>query len=302
MKVLSLCDGISCGQEALRKLGIPIEKYFSSEIDKYCIKTIQKNFPNTIQIGDMKDVYYEDGTLYWNGGSFKGKIDLVIAGTPCQDLSSFKQKAKGLNGEKSSLFWYFVKILWEIEPKYFLLENVKMKKEWKDIITKELKVEPIEINSSDFSAQNRVRLYWTNIPQLKWIVKNIKFKEILENLPFREIPKCFFQKWGDKNRIDKGLNWIKNNKANCLTTKNCHTNQYLLNEDKTKIRLLTAQEFEKLQTLPLGYTDGISNGERFKCIGNGWTIDVIAHILSKLKIMEVKQEAMQSEAPHSSQA
>ena len=283
MIVLSLCDGISCGQEALKQLGINIEKYFASETDKYCIKITQKNFPNTIQIGDIKDVYYKNGVLYWKGGSFSGKIDLLIAGTPCQDLSSFKLKGEGLNGKESGLFWHFVRLLQEIKPTYFLFENVKMKKEWRDIITKELKIEPIKINSSNFSAQNRVRLYWTNIPQSSWKVKDVQFSEIIEDLPFKEIPKCFFTKWGDKKRIDKGVNWVENKKANCLTTKNCHTNQYLLNKDKSKIRLLTAQEYERLQTLPLGYTDGIPNGERFKCIGNGWTIEVIKQILTKLK-------------------
>jgi len=102
-------------------------------------------------------------------------------------------------------------------------------------------------------------------------------------LPFREIPKCFFDKWGDKRRIDKGLNWVNNEKANCLTTKNCHTNQYLLNSGKTKIRLFTPKEYELIQTLPIGYTEGIPNQERFKCIGNGWTINVLSHIFKELQ-------------------
>lgn len=275
INVLSLFDGISCGQVALERAGIKVEKYYSSEIDKYCIIITQKNFPNTIQLGDVKDVKKKE----------LPNIDLLIAGTPCQDLSSFKQKGRGLKGDKSILFFEFLKILREVKPRYFLLENVKMKKEWRDIITKEMGVEPMEINSSEFSAQNRIRLYWTNIPQFKWVVNNVKFKDVLEDLPFREIPKCFFKKWGDKQRIDKGLNWVNNNKGNCLTTKNCHTNQYLLNKDKIKVRLLTAQEYEKLQTLPLGYTDGIPDSERFKCIGNGWTIEVIKHLFKGLSYL-----------------
>ena len=273
INVLSLCDGISCGQIALERAGIKINNYYASEIDNNCIKITQKNYPNTFQLGDIK--YINPERLL--------KIDLVIAGTPCTDLSSFKQGGKGLNGTKSSLFYNFIKILWEAEPRFFLFENVRMKKEWKDIITKELKAKPIEINSSDFSAQNRRRLYWTNIPISKWDNKDIIFKDILEDLPFRKIPNCFFTKWGDKKRIDKGLNWVKNNKGNCLTTKNCHTNQYLLNSDKSKIRLLTPKEYELLQTLPIDYTKGISNSERFKCIGNGWTIDVIAHIFKGIR-------------------
>lgn len=272
---LSLFDGISCGQVALEKAGIKIKTYYSSEIDKYAIKITQKNYPKTIQLGNVKNI---DGKDYRN-------IFLLIGGSPCQSFSTFGNRS-GLRGE-SGLFYEFVRILREATPQFFLFENVKMKKEWRDIITKELGVEPIEINSSEFSGQNRSRLYWTNIPLLRWDVNNIKLKDIIENLPFREIPKCFFTKWGDKKRIDKGLNWVKNDKANCLTTKNCHTNQYLLNEDKTKIRLLTAQEFEKLQTLPIGYTDGIPDGERFKCIGNGWTIDVIAHIFKQLNSEEM---------------
>ena len=273
INVLSCFDGISCGQVALERAGIKVNKYYSLEIDKNCIFITKKNFPNTIQLGDIKNI---------NGNEFE-EIDLIIAGTPCQDLSSFKQNAKGLKGDKSILFFEFLKILRELKPKYFLLENVKsMKKRDRDIISKELGVEPIEINSAEFSAQNRIRLYWTNITQFRWIVNNVKFKDILEDLHFREIPKCFFKKWGDKQRIDKGLNWVENEKANCLTTKNCHTNQYLLNKEKDKIRLLTAQEYEKLQTLPLGYTNGISDGERFKCMGNGWTIDVIAHLFKAL--------------------
>ena len=271
INVLSLCDGISCGQVALKKAGIKVNKYYASEIDKSCIEITQKNFPNTIQLGDMREINTEE----------LPKINLLMAGTPCQDLSSFNQKRQGLNGTRSSLFWHFVKIKWEVEPKFFLLENVRMKKEWADIITKELGVNPIEINSADFSAQNRRRLYWTNIPILKWSKKNVKFKDVLNNLPFRDIPKCFFTRWGDKRRM-RGLNWVFNQKGNCLTTKNCHTNQYLLNRDKSKIRLLSADEFERLQTLPIGYTKELSNSERFKVIGNGWTINVIAHLLRGL--------------------
>ena len=259
INVLSLFDGISCGQVALERAGIKVDKYFASEIDKYSIQVTQKNYPNTIQLGDVTKIKLKD----------LPKIDLIIGGTPCQDLSSFKQNAKGLKGDKSILFFEFIRVLKELKPKYFLLENIKMKKEWRDTITNEIGNKPIEINSSDFSAQNRTRLYWTNIPQSIWTIDNIKFKDILENLPFRKIPGCFFKNWGDKQRIDKGINWVKNEKGNCVTTKNCHTNQYLLNES--------------LQTLPKDYTKGIINMERFKAIGNGWTVDVIAHIFKQLK-------------------
>jgi DNA (cytosine-5)-methyltransferase 3A len=205
VNVLSLCDGISGGQLALQRAGIKVDKYFASEIDENCIKITQKNFPNTIQIGNILDVGYDGGFLIWKDGKEKVKIHLVMAGTPCQDFSSFKLNAKGLSGKKSSLFYNFSKILWEVEPEWFLFENVKMKKEWRDIISKELNVVPIEIDSLYFSAQKRERLYWTNIPIEKWDDKGIKLSDILYDLPFRDIPKCFFMNWGDKKRIDKGL-------------------------------------------------------------------------------------------------
>lgn len=273
--VLSLFDGMSCGQLALQRAGITYDKYFASEIDKHAIKVTQHNFPNTIQLGDVTQVKGED----------LPKIDLLIGGSPCQSFSSFGN-GKGFDG-KSGLFWEYVRVLKELKLKNpdikFMLENVNMKKEWCDIISKELGVEPIAFNSNLVSAQNRDRLYWTNINFIVPEDKNILFTDILEKLPFREIPKCFYKNWGDKMRIDKGLNWVQNKKANCLTTKNCHTNQYLLNEDKSLCRLLTANEFEKLQTVPLNYTNIVSNTERFKMLGNGWTVDVIAHIFNGLK-------------------
>jgi site-specific DNA-cytosine methylase len=270
--VLSFFDGMSCGQIALNKAGIQYENYYACEIDESAIKVTQKNFPGTKQLGDVSKVYAKD----------LPKIDLFIGGSPCQSFSSFGN-GSGFDG-KSGLFWEYVRVLKEIRqtnPKVlFMLENVNMKKEWRDIVSKELGVEPIAFNSNLVSAQNRDRLYWTNIKFDLPKDKNILFSNILENLPFREIPKCFYKNWGDKMRIDKGLNWVKNDKANCLTTKNCHTNQYLLNEDKTLCRLLTAKEFEKLQTVPENYTDCVSNTERFKMLGNGWTVDVIAHIFN----------------------
>ena len=272
LNVLSLFDGMSCGQIALEKAKIKVNKYFASEIEKEAIKVTMKNYPNTLQVGSVLDVK----------ASNLPKIDLFIGGSPCQSFSSFGN-GSGFDG-KSGLFYEYVRMLNELKQNnpdvLFMLENVNMKKEWRDIISKELGVEPIAFNSNLVSAQNRDRLYWTNINFIVPRDKNILFKDVLENLPFREIPKCFFKNWGDKMRIDKGLNWVKNEKANCLTTKNCHTNQYLLNGDKTLCRLLTAKEYERLQTIPENYTDCVSNTERFKMIGNGWTVDVISHIFS----------------------
>ena len=276
MNVLSCFDGMSCGRIALERAEIKVDNYYSSEIKPYAIEVANKNYPQDIKnrLGDITKI---------NGFSLP-KIDLLIGGSPCQSFSSFGN-GSGFDG-KSGLFWEYVRVLKELKLKNpnikFMLENVNMKKEWCDIISNELGVEPIAFNSNLVSAQNRDRFYWTNINFIVPGDKNILFNDILENLPFREIPKCFYKNWGDKMRIDKGLNWVENKKANCLTTKNCHTNQYLLNEDKSLCRLLTANEFEKLQTVPLNYTNIVSNTERFKMLGNGWTVDVIAHIFNGL--------------------
>ncbi|WP_296683166.1 DNA (cytosine-5-)-methyltransferase [Flavobacterium sp.] len=270
MNVLSLFDGMSCGQIALSKAGINYNNYYASEIEEAPIKVIQHNYPNTIQLGDVTKIDCDK----------LPNIDLLLGGSPCQSFSSVGN-GKGFEG-KSGLFYEYVRILKEVNPKYFLLENVNMKKEWRDIISNELQVEPISFNSNIVSAQNRDRLYWTNIMFDLPENKDVIFKNVLQDIPYREIPKCFYSNWGDKMRIDKGVNWINNKKSNCLTTKNCHTNQYLLNEDKTMCRLLTAQEFEALQTIPNNYTNIVSNTDRFKMIGNGWTVDVIAHIFKNL--------------------
>ena len=157
-----------------------------------------------------------------------------------------------------------------------------MKKEWKDIISNIMGVQPIMIDSALVSAQRRKRLYWTNIPDIKQPEdKGILFKDILEDLPFREIPKCMYSNYGNRDRI-KGLNYVKNDKSNTLTTNSSHTNQYLLNDDKSLCRLLTVKEYEKLQNLPEGYTEGLNNTQRYKAIGNGWTVEVIAHIFKHI--------------------
>ena len=196
--VLSVFDGMSCGQLALQRAGIEYKEYYASEIDKHAISVTQYNFPNTKQLGSITELK----------GSDLPKIDLFIGGSPCQSFSSFGN-GKGFDG-KSGLFWEYVRVLKELKLKTpnikFMLENVNMKKEWCDIISNELGVEPIAFNSNLVSAQNRDRLYWTNIDFIVPGDKNILFNDILENLPFREIPKCFYKNWGDKMRIDKELN------------------------------------------------------------------------------------------------
>ena len=269
--VLSVFDGMSCGQLALQRAGIEYKEYYASEIDKHAISVTQDNFPNTKQLGSITELK----------GSELPKIDLLIGGSPCQSFSNAGRGA-GFDG-KSGLFWEYVRILKEVKPTYFLLENVKMKKEWKDIISKELGVEPVEINSSLVSAQNRPRLYWTNIPNLKQPKdKGILLKDVLNNnYKFKPLTKWFFSKWGEKQKIDT-LKTIEAEKSFCLTTNKSHSKNYYLTPDKTMARMLERDEVERLQTVPNGYTNIVSKTEAHKMLGNGWTVDVIAHIFNGL--------------------
>lgn len=353
---------MSCGRVALERAGIKIDKYYASEVDKYAIKIAQKNYPDTIQLGDVKEVK----------GTELPKIDLLIGGSPCQGFS-FAGKQLNFDDERSKLFFEFVRILKETSPKYFLLENVKMKKEYQDVISEYLGVEPIEINSNLVSAQNRRRLYWTNIPNvtqpedrgimLKDIVhenidiqssartKNGKsyaltasyngavwwnsferkqrtmvFEELTEYIvPFdktlqildKEVERGkvgYFRKDSQANRVyyihDKavtlcgeaggGAAKMGQYLFGCITPDriNKRQNGQRFNEGKKfytltaqdkhgiliegYIRKLTPIECERLQTLPDNYTEGVSKTQRYKMLGNGWTVDAIAHIFKKL--------------------
>lgn len=272
MNVLSLFDGMSCGQIALNKAGIKYKNYFASEIDPSAIRVTQYNYPKTIQLGDVTQLKCNE----------LPKIDLLIGGSPCQSFSN-AGKGAGFDG-KSGLFYEYVRVLKETKPTYFLFENVKMKKEWKNIITKELGVEPIEINSSLLSAQNRPRLYWTNIPNITQPKDTgILFKDILnENYEFKPLTKWFFSKWGNKLKIDT-LKTIDAEKSFCVTTNKSHSKNYYLNSEKNMARMLERDEVERLQTIPNGYTNIVSKTEAHKMIGNGWTVDIIAHIFKNLE-------------------
>ena len=272
IKVLSLFDGMSCGQIALNRAGIEYDVYYASEIEEAPINVTQHNYPDTIQLGSITELKTEN----------LPKIDLLIGGSPCQSFSN-AGKGEGFDG-KSGLFWEYVRVLKETKPTYFLLENVKMKKEWRDIISKELGVEPIEINSSLVSAQNRPRLYWTNIPNVDAPKdKGLLFKDILNtDYEFKPLTKWFFSKWGDKQKIDT-LKTIDAEKSFCLTTNKSHSKNYYLNSEKTMARMLERDEVERLQTVPNGYTSIVSKTEAHKMLGNGWTVDVIAHIFKNLK-------------------
>lgn len=278
MNVLSLFDGMSCGQIALNRAGIKYDNYYASEINKHSIAVTKANYPKTLHYGDIKSVWVNPSC----------HIDLLIGGSPCQTLST-SGDGSGFEG-KSGLFFEFVRIFEQVQnanPDFkFLFENVKMKKENQDIISACLGVEPIEVNSNLVSGQNRKRLYWTNIDFEPLQKKEVPmFKDIIEPKKWREIPPCFYQKYGRKNRIDNGLNWILNEKSNTLTTKNIHPNQYILNEDKTLCSNLSVVDYERLQTIPEGYCDILfcRNTHAYEMIGNAWTVDVVAHIFSFLK-------------------
>lgn len=313
MNVLSLFDGISCGQVGLNKLGIKYENYYACEIDKHAISITQKNFPNTIQLGDVTKIKGEN----------LPKIDLLIGGSPCQGFS-FAGKQLNFEDPRSKLFFEFVRLKKELNPKYFLLENVKMKKMYQDVITEHLGVNPIQINSSLVSAQNRVRLYWTNIPNVEQPEdKGILLPDILETgvvdrdksycldanywkgntleqyltksrrqIVFTErrteeaklIRKEYREKYGRDfcPRRSKELVPREDDKCNCLTTS--LTKEHILLDESYNFRKLTPVECERLQTLPDNYTEGISNTQRYKALGNGWTVDVISHIFKNMEI------------------
>ena len=426
LKVLSLFDGMSCGQLALQKLGIEVDTYYASEIDKFAIQVTQANFPNTIQVGDVCKLKAED---YQD-------VDLILAGSPCQGFS-FSGKQLAFDDPRSALFFEFIRLLKEIKPKYFLLENVRMKQEFQNVITEQVsacypdykdgdlfgsQIKPILINSALVSAQNRQRLYWTNIPNVEQPVdKNIVLKDILEDLPIENSLSPYMTKDFDGvNRLEKGIfSFTEKDKSAALTSGGGHPNKYLLHkeptdasfietktskkeyiskksiekyvenknaefndpynkktikgnkstalrtnssngnmwvnekaikETKPKVvvqsykevrtdeakairrlvkqqtgkdhtpfrakklqpredgkvgtvtpslnkdhvisienekltwRKLTPLECERLQTVPDNYTNYVSNTQRFKMLGNGWTIDVIAHILKNMEL------------------
>ncbi|MCU0436689.1 MAG: DNA cytosine methyltransferase [Raineya sp.] len=202
INVLSLFDGISAGQVALQKAGIKVNKYYASEIDKFAIQITQKNFPNTIQIGNVEHVTRE---------SITESIDLIIGGSPCQGFS-LAGKRLAFDDPRSKLFFEFVRIVNEFKPKFWLLENVMMAKEHQNIITQYLGIEPVVINSSLVSAQNRKRLYWTNIK----IIQSDLFGNMRVNIPQPQDRNIFLKDILEANTnvdekyflTDKMISWL----------------------------------------------------------------------------------------------
>ena len=319
LNVLSLFDGISCGKEALIRAGITVDKYYASEVNETSIAISKYNHPDIIQLGDVTNVNTNE----------LPKIDLLIGGSPCQNFS-FSGTGKGavtvegieitsleqylelkeqdfkFDGQ-SYLFWEYVRILKEVSPKYFLLENVKMAKKWESIITKTLGVEPIVINSSLVSAQNRPRLYWTNIPNItqpndkglfindvlsdEYTEKEILSKKILDRYQSVESSYCVGTTKPEFRTIGQ-RDWVfgDHNKMGCLTATDYKQPKQVLHNGV--LRKISPIEAERFQTLSDNYTQygkfgedikPISHTKRFEVIGNGWTVDVIVWILNFLK-------------------
>lgn len=289
MNVLSLFDGMSCGQIALDKLGIKVDNYFASEIDKYAIQVTQKNYPNTKQLGDVTKVKGED----------LPNIDLLIGGSPCQGFSISGNKLN-FDDERSKLFFEFVRLIDEVKPKYFMLENVgSMDSNVRDKISNILGCKPLHINSKLLSAQHRNRYYWTNIPQSEIVLNDIKYKDVLES----NVDKKYYYSEKVLNRLDlneivrsgkagykcKGIEVDKCPPIVARHYKGMQSQHYPVIKELDGFRKLTPVECERMQTIPDNYTDLVSDTQRFKMIGNGWTVDVIAHIFKNLKDSETEK-------------
>jgi site-specific DNA-cytosine methylase len=306
--ILSLFDGISCGQLALQRLGIEYHKYYASEIDSNAIKVTMKHFPNTIQVGDICNLDPKD---------FKD-VNVIIGGSPCQSISRMG-KVKGITTKDgivinsldhymklktqhkefnhSALFWEFVRLYRGIK-KYnpdvlFLLENV-INKNWSNLITREIGVAPISINSSLVSAQNRERNYWTNITCSPIKDQGITLVDV--------IPDAFIASGRRGRKINKTddfyvtrTTYRKDGKSNCITCAPTMTGRYVTYDGEDKA--FDPEQTELLQTIDAGYTnvDGLCKTKRYKTIGNAWTIDVITHFFENIKILKSrKSETLQS--------
>lgn len=329
INVLSLCDGISCGQIALERAGIKVKKYYAAEIKDIAIKVTMKNYPNTIQLGDVNNISFKDGIIYSGNTEYKvGQIDLMIFGSPCQSFSLAMKSDKriGLQDKiKSGLFLECYRILKEVNPKYFLIENVaSMKDSDRDYITNLVGVNPIMIDSADISACSRKRYYWTNIENVSVPEKNnVCLQDILENgWTDREKGHCllcsdsaplitpvkmfhrYYQK-GFNNLICKS----EKHYNECKEYFDIHYKGLQAKDippDETDIfngvRYLTQKEIERVQTVPEGYTNCLSRDDAADVLGDGWTVDVIAHIFKKYSIKYVQKEKQTNESQQTLQS
>lgn len=281
IRVLSLFDGISCGMVALERAGFEVEQYTAYEIEHNAITISKKNYPQIVHCGDVTKA---DFTQY------KGKIDILIGGSPCQNLCSCGNR-EGLEGQESRLFYDYVRALYETEAKWFLLENnATMTKENQDMITEIMGVEPIYINSNLLSAQERKRLYWTNIPGIEQPEdKGLVLRDIVQPQEEKKEYECFNRMAAKvKGTLAHKKAWSQvrtlDEKSRALTTSQSISNSGATNVkySENEYYILTPVECERLQTLPDNYTEGVSSTQRYKAIGNGWTVDVIAHIFKSL--------------------
>lgn len=307
INVLSLFDGISCGQVALERAGIKVNNYFASEIDKHAIKVTQHNYPDTIQIGDVTKVK----------GAELPKIDLLIGGSPCQGFS-FSGKQLNFEDPRSKLFFEFVRLIDEVKPKYWLLENVVMKQEYQDVISQHLGVEPVKLNSSLTSAQNRVRLYWANFEITEPIDQGIKLEDILEDtemigpsairggrLNKATILGRRLDERGKRQDYDKTVPITQclevrasnRDKSNCLTTVAKDTVLTTMEvgrhpdafNRKLPFRNYTKIERCRLMNLPDNYCDEISDNQTVKATGNGWEVGMVTHIFNQMAALADKE-------------
>lgn len=279
--VLSLCDGISCGRLALERAGIKVKQYYASEIKDIAIQVTMDNYPDTIQLGDVTKIHYINGILETENGNFNvGKIDIVMFGSPCQTFSIAMKTDKRIglaDKEKSGLFLECHRILREVNPRYFLMENVAhMKDSDRDIISQMMGVEPIRINSKLVSAQLRDRYYWTNIENVTQPEdKGILLKDIITS------------------------GYVDRDKARALLVSDCRpltTKEKMIHRykkfttliwetegDDNSVRYMNQIELERCQTVPEGYTKCLNRNDAANVLGDGWTVDIISHILSFIK-------------------
>lgn len=265
MNVLSLFDGISCGRIALERANLPVSTYYASEIDKYAIKVSEHNYPDIIRLGDVQN--WRDWDIDWSS------IDLVLAGSPCQGFS-FAGGQLAFDDPRSVLFFEFINVLNHIQAIRevdFLLENVKMS-DWNvKVISEFTGVEPIFINSKLVSAQNRQRYYWCSWKASLPKNKGLKLQDIIEDHAIVDVDKsrpidANYHKGGNLKRyFERGSRQLA-----------------FYNQELTDFRNLTPLECERLQTIPENYTACVSKMQRYKCVGNAWTVDVIAHLLSEM--------------------
>lgn len=292
INVLSLFDGMSCGQIALDKLGIKVNNYFASEIDDKAISVAKHNYPGTNHLGDVNGVK----------GSDLPKIDLLIGGSPCQGFS-FAGKQLNFVDPRSRLFFEFVRLKEETKPKYWMLENVNMKKEYQDIISKYLGVEPIDIDSKLITAGRRRRLYWTNIPNVSVPKdKGVKLQDILENgITDKDKAYCLTLHRGNTRDYFKksqttivylpkedGEYEVKDGLISMTFKRGKNPDEVFTFKTKVpdgryNFRCLTTKECCRLQGVPEGYFDTVSDNQASEMMGNGWTVDVITHIFKNIK-------------------